>query len=206
MIKTVCHICFIISLCLALPACFEFFGNQNSDYDDEYDIDDDDDDISDICGSDGGVEEGGPAQWSGRECRVLKLVNQHRSKGADCGEYGSFGSTPGLSMQSNLQKAASLHSRHMGENNYFSHDSPRGPNGDNMKERIENAGYLGWRTIGENISAGFASAEETVDGWMNSPGHCANIMSHDFTQIGIGYAQVNGSEYTHYWTQDFGAR
>ena len=43
-----------------------------------------------------------------------------------------------------------------------------------------------------------------MNGWMNSTGHCTNIMKAGYADIGVGYAFVSGSSYGHYWTQDFG--
>jgi len=43
-----------------------------------------------------------------------------------------------------------------------------------------------------------------VDGWMASPGHCANIMSPSFRATGIGYGFSAAAAYRHYWTQTFG--
>jgi len=42
--------------------------------------------------------------------------------------------------------------------------------------------YVGWNGLGENISGGRATAEDTVDGWMSSPIHCANILNPNCTQ------------------------
>lgn len=55
-----------------------------------------------------------------------------------------------------------------------------------------------YSAAGENIAMGQKTPEEVVKGWMNSPGHRANIMSTSFTHIGVGYA-ANGN----YWTQQF---
>lgn len=145
-------------------------------------------------------------EWAGLECEVLELVNQHRAAGADCGEYGSFGSTGPLAMQDQLREAARFHSQWMGDTGSFSHESPGGPNGDDWVDRIENAGYTGYTTLGENIAAGSATAQGVIDQWMSSDPHCANIMEPAFEDIGVGYAYAEGSEYGHYWTQDFGAR
>ncbi|MDJ0761575.1 MAG: CAP domain-containing protein [Myxococcota bacterium] len=153
---------------------------------------------------DAGSGEDWPSDLAAAECRVFELVNEYRAQGADCGGAGVFGPADPLALQADLIDAARWHSEDMGERNYFSHDSPGGPNGDTMQDRIESAGYVNWLTIGENIAAGNASADGTMIDWMASPGHCANIMNPDFTQIGIGYARVSGSTYTHYWTQDFG--
>ncbi|MDE6592412.1 MAG: hypothetical protein K2K57_05030 [Oscillospiraceae bacterium] len=54
------------------------------------------------------------------------------------------------------------------------------------------------KTSGENIAAGHEDPEQVVDGWMNSPGHRANILNPDFTEIGVGYNE-NGN----YWVQLF---
>ena len=57
---------------------------------------------------------------------------------------------------------------------------------------------LSYRTAGENIAMGYATPQAVVNGWMNSSGHRANILSASYTQIGVGYvAQGN------YWTQLF---
>ena len=40
-----------------------------------------------------------------------------------------------------------------------------------------------------------------MDSWMNSPGHKANILSKNFTEIGVGVAK--NSDGTIYWTQQF---
>lgn len=58
-----------------------------------------------------------------------------------------------------------------------------------------------YRYAGENIAAGQRTPPETMDGWMNSPGHKANILKPEFTHIGVGY--LTGGEYRTYWTQMF---
>jgi uncharacterized protein YkwD len=60
---------------------------------------------------------------------------------------------------------------------------------------------IDFKAAGENIAAGQKTAEEVMDGWMNSEGHRANILNPDFTHIGIGYVQ--GGDYGTYWTQLF---
>jgi uncharacterized protein YkwD len=125
------------------------------------------------------------------EDEVLRLVNQHRAAGADCGEAGVYEPTHPLVMDSRLRCAARVHSLDMAERDYFSHYSPEG---DGPSERISATGYQsrGW---GENI-ARRGSAEEAVGGWMNSSGHCANIMRDSYDHIGIGRVD-------NLWTQVF---
>jgi len=185
----------LISSVLSVGCWDELFPGEEGSDDDGWDGDEV------ACDTDGDSAEAYP-----QECRVLELVNQHRAQGADCGSEGSFDPAPPLTMNGLLLEAARRHSQDMGERNYFSHDSPDGPNGDTMSDRIENAGYTGWMTIGENIACGLSSPDDTMAGWMASDGHCANIMSPHFEEIGVGYAQVDGSDYVFYWTQDFGTR
>jgi uncharacterized protein YkwD len=63
---------------------------------------------------------------------------------------------------------------------------------------MESAGYS-WASAGENIAGGSATAEDAVAQWMGSDGHCANIMSPDYVDIGVGYVDD-----ARLWTQVFG--
>ena len=136
------------------------------------------------------------------EAEVLSLVNDIRSKGATCG--GVYKSpVPELEWNEQLARAAEDHSRDMADKNYFSHTSL---NGRTFVTRITNAGYTGYTTLGENIAAGYSTANDVVNGWMNSPGHCNNIMNPSFKDLGVGYAYNSGSRYRNYWTQDFGRK
>ncbi len=78
----------------------------------------------------------------------------------------------------------------------FSHTRP---NGESCTSMIEDGAY----TVGENIAAGYATPEETVAQWMESPGHRANILNEDYTELGVGYFYREDSEYRHYWVQLF---
>jgi uncharacterized protein YkwD len=86
----------------------------------------------------------------------------------------------------------------MVERSFFDHTNPAG---EGVSERLMSAEY-NYRTFGENIAAGNATAAATVDQWMSSDRHCSNIMKADFADIGIGY--FPGGEFGHYWTQVFG--
>src|SRR6185436_6715944 len=75
-------------------------------------------------------------------------------------------------------------------------------------QRMMDAGYVGF-TMGENIAMGQQTPEEVVDGWLDSDGHCRNIMDPSFKEIGVGYWEgaaqnqfFNGNKL---WTQNFGA-
>ncbi len=110
---------------------------------------------------------------------TLCLVNARRAEA---------GLAP-LSSSATLTRAALAHSEDMGERRFFAHDAP---DGTEPAERIAAAGYP--RTgvsVGENLAWGEETAgtpEEFVEGWMNSPGHRANILRAEFREVGIGLA------------------
>jgi uncharacterized protein YkwD len=132
------------------------------------------------------------------EQQILDIVNQRRSEGANCGSEGNFAPAGPLTMNPALRCAARKHSKQMVEEDFFDHTTPWG---ESPGDRIGGAGYNGF-TWGENIAAGNSTAAATMDQWMNSDGHCANIMNPDFEDIGVGY--YPGGGYGHYWTQNFG--
>lgn len=142
-----------------------------------------------------------PAAYIAFEDRVLVLTNQRRAAGATC-DTDVFGPAPALEMDEVIRVAARAHSLDMGQQRYFEHDSL---DGRTFADRMTMAGFRGATPWGENIAAGQTSPEEVVQGWMDSPGHCRNIMNADYRTIGVGYAVVAGSPYQHYWTQDFAA-
>ncbi|MEU4690861.1 CAP domain-containing protein [Actinoplanes sp. NPDC023714] len=118
---------------------------------------------------------------------VLRLVNVER-QAAGC---------DGLSSESRLQAAAQKHSELQAEQNSMSHQLPGEAA---MGDRVTAEGYR-WRGVGENVAAGYTSAASVMDGWMNSPGHKANILNCGFEEIGVGIAKSSSG--TQYWTQVF---
>jgi Uncharacterized protein with SCP/PR1 domains len=89
-------------------------------------------------------------------------------------------------------RAAYLHSREMKLKNYFSHDSKW--SGD-LKARLETQG-IQFQYAGENIAARYTDAAAVTMGWLNSPDHRSNMLSPDFTQLGVGSFEND-------YTQDF---
>jgi uncharacterized protein YkwD len=146
------------------------------------------------------------AAWTEWENEVLRLTNQRRAQGADCGSQGMKPPVGPLTMVAELRCAARLHSLDMFQRSFFDHTAP---GGSDPGDRMSSAGYSGI-TWGENIAMGQASPAQVVDGWIDSDGHCANIMRSNFTEIGIGYhpgdAASGSFRNRHYWTQNFGAR
>lgn len=103
-----------------------------------------------------------------------------------------------LADDGSLARAAQDHSADMVTRVFYAHTSPEG------REPWDRAVAAGaaHRAIGENIACGQRSSAEVVQGWMNSPGHRANILKPDFTHIGTGVA--GGGRAGTYWTQVFG--
>lgn len=131
--------------------------------------------------------------------QVLTLTNQARTQARSCGGQ-SFAATSPLSWNDQLAQAAQGHAADMAAKNYFDHNSQ---DGRTPWQRIAATGYQG-RMLAENIAAGQRTPEAVVQGWLNSPGHCANIMNPGLKELGVGYA--TGGSYGSYWVQDFGTR
>ncbi|WP_010677663.1 CAP domain-containing protein [Bacillus timonensis] len=117
------------------------------------------------------------------EQEVVKLTNNERAK---------YGLQP-LKIDLKLSEVARTKSSDMKNNGYFSHTSPTyGSPFDMMKQF-----GIQYRAAGENIAKGQRSPQEVVNAWMNSEGHRKNILSSNFTHIGVGHVDGN------YWTQMF---
>jgi uncharacterized protein YkwD len=105
-----------------------------------------------------------------------------------------------------LNTAAQKHSKDMATNDFFSHT---GSDGSSPFTRMTRESY-NYTYAMENIAAGYATVNAVVTGWMNSPGHRANILSNYLKEIGVGYVNLStdgGSvPYHRYWTLDGGRR
>lgn len=135
------------------------------------------------------------------QAEILAYVNQARSASCRCGTT-TYPPALALVLNAQLNAAAQKHATDMATYNYFSHT---GRDGSTPWARMTREGYA-WRRAGENIAAGQTSARAVVDGWLRSPGHCANLMNANFKDLGVGYAYGAASTYKRYWVQNFGAR
>jgi len=148
-----------------------------------------------------------PLQWSIKETELLGYINAAREGGADCGpEEGVFGPTAPLVMNPYLQCAARVHSLDWGTQGYTSPNDPGNLLGGTPEDRVENAGYDGL-FLGENYAAGGdGDPYNTIDIWlgMSSTHTCATLMDPEATEVGIGFASVDGSPYQFYGVADFG--
>jgi uncharacterized protein YkwD len=137
--------------------------------------------------------------WRQAGLQILKLANTARAKGRSCGNKYYEATSP-MAWSARLGAAALAHSRDMAEHNHFGHE---GSDGNTVGARASDEGYR-WRSIGENVATGMARPQQVVEGWLSSPGHCANIMNRSFTEMGAAYAINPRSDTIIYWTQVFG--
>ncbi|GAA2515565.1 hypothetical protein GCM10010423_03610 [Streptomyces levis] len=129
-----------------------------------------------------------PAGLERTAAAVIDLTNQARARAG----------LPPLATDPRLTAAAQAHSADMVARAFYAHTAP---DGSRPWDRAAAAGSTR-RAIGENIACGQRSPADVVEGWLNSPGHRANILKPDFTHIGIGFA--GGGRAGTYWTQMFG--
>lgn len=119
------------------------------------------------------------------EEQVVDIVNKER-KAAGKGA---------LQLDEDLNAIAALRAKEIAEK--FDHTRP---DGTSCFTVFDNTDYSS-KTKGENIGYEYhGSADEIMKLWLDSSLHKANILSDDFTKIGIGYYEVNGK---HYWVQVF---
>jgi uncharacterized protein YkwD len=128
--------------------------------------------------------------------RALQLVNEVRARGARCGER-SFGPAPPVKLSGTLATVALGHANDMAVHNYFEHQDR---SGHSPADRVRAVGYQE-KLVGENIAYGPKSADEVVQGWLDSPGHCENIMDPRFAEMGIAFAAGQASKHGLYWVQ-----
>ena len=131
------------------------------------------------------------------------------SSSSSCSEYASQvlyyvnearkdeGLSP-LSLDANLCSAANLRAQEI--SSYFSHTRPNGSSWSTVYSEFG----CKYSYSGENIAAGNSTAKATVDQWLASPGHRANILNKNYTKLGVGYFYSANSDYGYYWAQDFG--
>lgn len=89
-----------------------------------------------------------------------------------------------LAVNSALTRAAQAKANDMVKNGYFSHVTPTGVQ---FWEFITNEGY-NYLNAGENLAANYQTLDGLMNAWLASPGHRANIMGAQYTEVGVGFA------------------
>ncbi len=112
-----------------------------------------------------------------------------------------------LQISDMISEACDRHNSDMGKYRFFDHYT-QGSDwfavGASPWDRMAASGYNYNTYKGENIAAGYSTAEAVFQGWKNSPGHNANMLGANFKVLGVSLVVVVGSPYSSYWTTDFG--
>ena len=122
------------------------------------------------------------------EKAILELTNAARKKA----------NLPPLAANPTLTKAARGHRQNQAKQDKLDHEL----DGKKPSDRVRAAGYR-YRAVGENVAMGSknVTVAEIFEGWMESPGHRANILNGKYTQIGIGMGVTSRGR--RYYTQVF---
>jgi uncharacterized protein YkwD len=127
--------------------------------------------------------------------QVLEAVNAARATPRRCGTSEHAAAGP-VRWNAQVELAALAHAQYLQQHNLFSHT---GANGSSVGDRVTATGYV-WQTVGENIAAGYPDLAAVVQGWIDSPSHCVNVMSGNFTDLGVVVVPgTSANTYRNYW-------
>jgi uncharacterized protein YkwD len=132
---------------------------------------------------------------------ALSRINAARAHTQHCG-WRSMAPAPALRWDGTLQTVAERHSHDMAARNYFDHRSPEGRT---VGERVSASAYK-FRLVGENLAGGDANVASAVQGWVESPSHCANLMDPRFADVAVACVGDRRSQWGTYWTMVLGRR
>ncbi len=140
--------------------------------------------------------------YDSQEAQFLSLINSYRESNG----------RSDLQSQQDLDEASDWFATDMATQNYYGGDQYCYDNfhapphcdslGRNPSQRAQAFGYPG--NVGENIAAGFGSAQAVFEAWKASSGHNANMLNSSYKSIGIGWACNQQAYYGCYWVTDFG--
>ena len=122
--------------------------------------------------------------------QTVSLVNAHRA---------SLGLSQ-LAVSPTLAASAYWKARHMAEYGYMAHNDPAPPVGRTTGDRMQTCGYTA--SWGENIAAGYPTAQQVFQGWLNSPGHKSNMENPAWRAMGAGAAAADDGYM--FWANTFG--
>jgi uncharacterized protein YkwD len=132
------------------------------------------------------------AAMSAAEQEVLDLINAERAQ---------HGLEP-LVATSTLDAAAAWLAADLSTIDGLNHTDTLGRD---LRDRLSAFAYPANSTIRENIAAGYATPEAVVQGWIDSPGHYANILADEAQAAGIALYEAPGTTYRYFWVIDFGS-
>lgn len=125
---------------------------------------------------------------------MVKLVSDVRNSNRSCGKK-MFSPAGKVKWNDELAMAALNQARDMAMSGVLSHT---GLDGSSVGDRVEKRGYS-WLIVAENIAAGHQTSEAVISVWLESPGHCANLMKPGIKEIGAACFRNPESKYGTYW-------
>jgi uncharacterized protein YkwD len=132
---------------------------------------------------------------------ALRRINAARAAGQQCG-WHRMPPAPPLQWDGTLQSIAVAHSRDMAKRNYFDHKSPEGRT---VRDRVARTYYKA-KFVGENLAGGDSQVRGAIQGWVESPSHCENMMNPKFSRVAVACVGQPRSQWGTYWTMMLGAR
>jgi uncharacterized protein YkwD len=132
--------------------------------------------------------------------QAVEQLNALRRQAAPCAAGGSA-AMQRLSWESRLATSAVEQARDLALQDRLSHIDSRNRG---LGTRLRSVGYAA-AGAGENLAAGQTDFEDTVQAWLASPSHCANLMQPEYRDVGLACVQRRGSRYERFWVAHFGA-
>ncbi|CAA9384592.1 MAG: Uncharacterized protein, YkwD family [uncultured Rubrobacteraceae bacterium] len=140
---------------------------------------------------------GAATAYDAEEVEFLGLINEYRKEN---------GLRPVI-LSDTLAVAAERHSKDMAEYGFFAHNTAESSYyaaGSKPWDRMEAEGYDYNTPKGENLAVGYASAQEAMRAWEDSPSHNAAMLDGNYRVMGVARINEPGSVHGWYWTTDFG--
>ena len=126
----------------------------------------------------------------------LEVLNLQRAAGSACAAGAGR-----LDWEPRLAESARTQATDLALRETLSHEDGAGRE---LRERVQRGGYRA-RVAAENLAAGFRDFDDVLVAWQHSPGHCANLMRADVTEVGLACVRRPGARMEWYWVALFAA-
>jgi uncharacterized protein YkwD len=130
--------------------------------------------------------------------RAVEQLNALRHQSAPCAAVGA--AMQNLSWETRLAASAQEQAADLAVRDRLSHVDSRNRG---LGSRLRSVGYAA-AGAGENLAAGQTGIDDTLQAWLASPSHCANLMQPEYRDVGLACVQRRGSRYERFWVAHFG--
>jgi uncharacterized protein YkwD len=131
--------------------------------------------------------------------QAVAALNALRRHDAPCASASASMQT--LAWESKLAASAYEQATDIALQDRLSHTDSRNRG---LGVRLRSVGYAA-AGAGENLAAGQRDIGDTLQAWLASPSHCANLMQPEYRDVGLACVQRAGSRYQRFWVAHFGA-